>query len=183
MWTTPEPRRKTTQAPRQAPEIRQSVRLGPHGGPVQSIFLILRRNKRRLGILSARSASILRLPMKTLVDHIVAHRAGALAFLVVAAFLEAYGDSCFQSGLYRSSGMSRWLAFAGGAVSLAAYGLVVNGPRWDFGKLLGVYVVLFFLLAQVVARVRFGQTPTLPILAGGGLIVAGGVVITAFGGR
>ncbi|MGA2357520.1 MAG: hypothetical protein ABSF66_00860 [Terriglobales bacterium] len=74
--------------------------------------------------------------------------------------------------------MSRAFAFVVGAVSLAAYGLVVNAPRWEFGKLLGVYVVLFFLLAQIVARVRFGQAPTLPILIGGALIVAGGITIS-----
>jgi drug/metabolite transporter superfamily protein YnfA len=118
------------------------------------------------------------MPIKDLLNQLVVNRSGALVLLGIAAFLEAYGDSCFQSALYRSSGMSRALAFVGGAVSLAAYGLVVNAPRWEFGKLLGVYVVLFFLLAQIVARVKFGQAPTLPILIGGALICAGGVVIT-----
>ena len=119
--------------------------------------------------------------MKDLLNQLVAHRAGALLLLAVAAFLEAYGDSCFQSALYRVSGMSRALAFVGGAVSLAAYGLVVNAPRWEVGKLLGVYVVLFFLLAQIVARVKFGQIPTLSILIGGALICAGGLVISISG--
>jgi len=121
--------------------------------------------------------------MKDLIDEVVAHRAGALLLLTVAAFLEAYGDSCFQSGLYRTAGMGRAIALMGGVVSLAAYGLVVNAPRWEFGKLLGVYVVLFFLLAQVIARVRFGQAPTLPILIGGAFIVAGGVIISVGGGH
>lgn len=119
--------------------------------------------------------------MKDLLNQLIAHRAGALFLLAIAAFLEAYGDSCFQSALYRASGMSRALAFAGGAVSLAAYGLVVNAPRWEFGKLLGVYVVLFFLWAQVLARVKFGQTPSLSVLIGGALICAGGVVISVGG--
>jgi len=119
--------------------------------------------------------------MRDLLDQLVAHRAGALFLLAIAAFLEAYGDSCFQSALYRNSGLSRALAFVAGAVSLAAYGLVVNAPRWEFGKLLGVYVVLFFLLAQIVARVKFGQTPSLPILIGGALICAGGIVISVAG--
>jgi hypothetical protein len=119
--------------------------------------------------------------MRDLLNHLVAHRSGALFLLSLAAFLEVYGDSCFQSALYRVSGMSRALAFAGGAVSLAAYGLIVNAPRWEFGKLLGVYVVLVFLLAQIIARVKFGQTPTLPILIGGALIVAGGVIISFSG--
>jgi drug/metabolite transporter superfamily protein YnfA len=119
--------------------------------------------------------------MRNLLDQIVAHRSGALLILLLAAFLEAYGDSSFQTALYRSSGASRAIELLTGAVSLAAYGLVVNTPRWDFGKLLGVYVVLFFLLAQVVARVRFGQTPTLPVLFGGLLTVAGGVIISVCG--
>jgi drug/metabolite transporter superfamily protein YnfA len=119
--------------------------------------------------------------MRDLLNQFVAHRSGALLLLTIAAFLETYGDSCFQSALYRASGASRVLAFVGGGLSLAAYGLVVNAPRWEFGKLLGVYVVLFFLLAQIVARVKFGQAPTLPILIGGALIVAGGAVIS-FGG-
>jgi drug/metabolite transporter superfamily protein YnfA len=119
--------------------------------------------------------------MRNLLDQIIAHRSAALLVLLLAAFLEAYGDSCFQTALYRSSGPTRTLAFLGGAVSLAAYGLVVNVPRWDFGKLLGVYVVMFFLVAQVVARVRFGQVPTMPVLLGGALIVAGGLIISVCG--
>jgi drug/metabolite transporter superfamily protein YnfA len=119
--------------------------------------------------------------MRDLLNHLVAHRSGALFLLAIAAFLETYGDSCFQSALYRASGMSRILAFVGGALSLAAYGLAVNAPRWDFGKLIGVYVVLFFLLAQIVARIRFGQVPTVPILIGGALIVAGGAIISFSG--
>ena len=119
--------------------------------------------------------------MRDIFNHLVAHRSGALLLLAIAAFLEAYGDSCFQSALYRASGVSRVLAFVGGAASLAAYGLVVNAPRWEFGKLLGVYVVLFFLLAQIVARLKFGQTPTLPILIGGALICLGGLIISVSG--
>ncbi len=119
--------------------------------------------------------------MRNLLDQIVAHRSGALLILGLAAFLEAYGDSSFQTALYRSTGVSRIIALLIGAGSLVAYGLVVNTPRWDFGQLLGLYVVLFFLLAQVVARVRFGQTPTLPVLFGGTLIVAGGVIISVYG--
>lgn len=115
-------------------------------------------------------------------DRLVANPAGALTVLTLAAFLEAWGDSFFQVGFYRSSGMGRVLALIAGAVVLASYGCVVNVPKWDFGKLLGAYVVLFFLMAQLLNRIRFGQAPTPPIYAGGALIVAGGLVIAFWKG-
>lgn len=108
-------------------------------------------------------------------------RSGTIAVLMTAAFLEAYGDSCFQSALYRSTGVRRILVFLIGAASLTSYGLVVNLPRWNFGRLLGVYVVLFFLCAQVIARIRFGEMPTVAVIVGGLLITAGGFIITIFG--
>ncbi len=117
-----------------------------------------------------------------ILDRVVSYPLGALGVLASAAFLEAWGDSFFQVSFYRSSGWAKVLAFAAGAVVLAAYGSVVNVPRWDFGKLLGVYVVLFFLMAQLLARVRFGLTPTAPIYAGGVLIVAGGLVMVLWKG-
>ena len=97
--------------------------------------------------------------------------------LTIAAFLEAWGDSFFQSAFYRSTGTSRLIAIFCGTIVLALYGSTVNLPRWDFGKLLGVYVVLFFLAAQLLAKLRFGQSPTLPIYLGGSLIVIGGCVV------
>jgi small multidrug resistance family-3 protein len=116
--------------------------------------------------------------MKDLLSQLVSTPVGAFVVLSLAAFLEVTGDACFQSGLYRASGGARGMWFVAGGLVLATYGFFVNLPQWDFGKLLGVYVVLFFVIAQVVAKVRFHQSPTTPILAGGALIVAGGLVIT-----
>ncbi len=113
-----------------------------------------------------------------ILNQIVANPFGAFALLAFAALLEVFGDSCFQAGLYQSAGAVRAGSFVTGTLVLGFYGLVVNLPRWDFGKLLGIYVVLFFLVAQVLAKLRFGQTPTPAILVGGALIVAGGGIIT-----
>ena len=120
--------------------------------------------------------------MKETLNHLVATPLRAFVVLVIAASLEVFGDACFQSGLYRSTGSAKALWFCGGVAVLAGYGLFVNLPQWDFGKLLGVYVALFFVVAQIVAKVRFHQTPTTPIYAGGALIVAGGLVITFWKG-
>jgi small multidrug resistance family-3 protein len=120
--------------------------------------------------------------MKSVLNQIVGNPVGAYAVLSLAALLEVSGDACFQSGLYQATGATRGVWFLAGAAVLASYGFFVNLPQWDFGKLLGVYVVLFFVIAQIVAKVRFHQTPTMPILAGGALIVAGGLVMTLWKG-
>lgn len=116
--------------------------------------------------------------MKNILSQIVSSPIGAFAVLSIAAFLEVSGDACFQTGLYRAPATTRALWFLAATLILGVYGLFVNLPQWDFGKLLGMYVVLFFLIAQIVAKVRFHQSPTTPIWAGGALIVAGGLVIT-----
>lgn len=104
----------------------------------------------------------------------------AIAYLLLflAAVLEAGGDALVRAGLHGPNVLVRAGLFAGGAAMLFAYGLTVNSPPWDFGRLLGVYVTLFFVVAQIIDLIFFGIRPDLPIIAGGGLIVTGGLVIT-----
>ena len=83
----------------------------------------------------------------------------------------------FQSGIYRSAGDRPRNVFRFRRGCPGLYGFTVNIPHWDFGRLLGIYVVLFFLMAQVLAKVRFNQAPTTPIYVGGALIAAGGIII------
>ena len=53
----------------------------------------------------------------------------------------------------------------------------MNAPEWDFGRLLGIYVVFFFVIAQAISWLVFHQPPTQTTWIGGALIVAGGVVL------
>lgn len=69
------------------------------------------------------------------------------------------------------------LAFAAGAVCLILYGLSVNMASWNFGKLLGIYVVFFFVVSQLVAKARFHEKLPLSTWIGGAFIVTGGVII------
>jgi small multidrug resistance family-3 protein len=101
-----------------------------------------------------------------------------LLVLLVAAMLEAGGDALVRHGLYSQSSMARGGFLALGAVVLFVYGMTVNAPPWDFGRLLGVYVMLFFLVAQMINSLGFGRQPTLPIVVGGSLIIAGGLTVT-----
>ena len=55
---------------------------------------------------------------------------GALAFLAVAAILEAFGDACFQAAMYHSVGWASAGAAISGAVVLVGYGVMVNLPHW-----------------------------------------------------
>jgi small multidrug resistance family-3 protein len=102
----------------------------------------------------------------------------AYLLLLLAAALEAGGDALVRLGLASPSPAGRSGLFAAGAAVLFAYGLAVNWPAWDFGKLLGIYVTLFFLVAQLINLVVFGIKPDLPIYVGGALILGGGLVIT-----
>lgn len=101
---------------------------------------------------------------------------GMLIVLLIAASLEAGGDALVRWGL--SSG--RILGFVLGAVVLFSYGVVVNLPKWDFGRLLGVYIVLFFIVSQLLAVVVFRETIPTPRIVGGLLVIAGGIVMTVW---
>ena len=120
--------------------------------------------------------------MTNLFNQMLASQGGAFLLLAVAAFLEVFGDACFQTAMYQANGSRRAGWFVLGSLVLILYSLFVNTPKWDFGKLLGVYVVLFFVVAQIVAKVRFQQSPTPPIYVGGALIVLGGAVMTLWKG-
>ena len=102
----------------------------------------------------------------------------AYLVLLLAAALEAGGDALVRTGLHSSTTAGRLGLFAVGALALFAYGVAVNAPPWDFGKLLGVYVTLFFVVAQIINFAFFHVRPDMPIYIGGTLIVAGGLIIT-----
>src|SRR4051812_13580353 len=102
----------------------------------------------------------------------------AVLLLLVSALLEAGGDAIVRKGLHATSATRNALFVAGGLV-LFAYGYVVNRPPWDFGKLLGIYVVFFFVVAQAIGWIVFSQPPTHGIWIGGALIVIGGAIVAA----
>jgi small multidrug resistance family-3 protein len=113
-----------------------------------------------------------------LMNQLVQNPLAAIAFLALAAILEAFGDACFQAALYDTVGWASAAAALSGAIVLLGYGIMVNLPRWDFGRLIGVYVAVFFVSAQIINRIRFGHAPTPPVYTGGALIIAGGLVMT-----
>jgi drug/metabolite transporter superfamily protein YnfA len=107
-------------------------------------------------------------------------RTTSLVVLFIAALLEAGGDAVVRSALHATAIATRLALFALGAIVLFSYGYTVNKPAWDFGRLLGIYVVFFFVVAQAISWLVFNQRPTTPIVVGGAFIVTGGIVMSLF---
>jgi hypothetical protein len=105
-------------------------------------------------------------------------RTTAIGILIVAAGLEAGGDALMRVGLHTSALWQRLALFSVAGIVFFAYGWTVNAPPWDFGKLLGLYVVFFFLFAQLISWLFFKQIPSGSVLLGGAFIVLGGIIIS-----
>jgi small multidrug resistance family-3 protein len=92
---------------------------------------------------------------------------------VAAALLEVGGDAVVRRGLRGRSAV--WLLL--GCTALALYGLVVNSVRWDFSRLLGVYVGFFAALSVLFGRFAFRESVPTATWVGLALIILGGLVI------
>jgi drug/metabolite transporter superfamily protein YnfA len=103
-----------------------------------------------------------------------------LAWLVFAgaAILEVGGDAIVRKGL---RGSSLAIVLVGAAV-LGGYGVVVNIVKWDFSRLLGVYVAVFAVVSVLFGRFVFRESIPGATWLGLAIIVLGGMVIQ-FGSR
>ena len=95
-----------------------------------------------------------------------------VAILILAALLEVGGDALIRIGL---RGPGYWII--AGALTLFAYGVLVNLSGFDFNRLMGIYIAIFFVVSQTISLVLFKQIPDDRIILGGGFIVAGGLLI------
>ncbi|MDR3556024.1 MAG: hypothetical protein P4L55_14800 [Syntrophobacteraceae bacterium] len=98
---------------------------------------------------------------------------GAWLVFVGSALLEVGGDAVVRKGL---RGASVAVILAGGLM-LAGYGLLVNTVRWDFSRLLGVYVAVFAIVSIMAGKFVFGESIANATWLGLLIIVAGGLVI------
>ena len=97
----------------------------------------------------------------------------AWLIFVLAAILEVGGDALIWRGL-RSGGFV--LIITGFGV-LGCYGLTVNMVKWDFSRLLGVYVGVFALVSIIFGRFYFKERIANFTLLGLFLIILGGMFI------
>jgi drug/metabolite transporter superfamily protein YnfA len=92
---------------------------------------------------------------------------------MLAAILEVGGDAFIRHGLQKRG----ILAMILGVMLLGVYGFLVNITKLDFGRMMGIYIVLFFAVSQLASVLVFKERVQLPVMIGGGFIVLGGVVM------
>jgi small multidrug resistance family-3 protein len=92
--------------------------------------------------------------------------------------MEASGDALVRMGLGEATLGIRIALFAMGAVLLFGYGLMLNLAPLEFGRVVGLYIATLFIVWQFINLIAFRAAPTLPVLVGGTLIVAGGLLVT-----
>jgi small multidrug resistance family-3 protein len=92
---------------------------------------------------------------------------------IIAALLEVGGDALIRKGL-RGQGIG---LIAIGFIVLGSYGLVVNTVRWDFSRLLGVYVAFFALISVLFGSLVFKESVSTSTWIGIGIIIIGGLII------
>jgi hypothetical protein len=101
--------------------------------------------------------------------------------LIVATTLESSGDGVVRLGLRQASFPLRAALFLAGATLLFGYGVVVNLPAVEFGRIVGLYIATLFVVWQIINFAFFRTLPTIPVLAGGTLILIGGCIVTLWG--
>ena len=92
---------------------------------------------------------------------------------IFAALLEISGDAIIRKGL-RNSGI---LLILIGFVVVGSYGLLVNSVKWDFSKLLGVYVAVFAVISILYGRFVFKENIPASTWIGVVMIMLGGLII------
>jgi small multidrug resistance family-3 protein len=101
-----------------------------------------------------------------------------LGFLIIATGMEVSGDAIIRKSLFEHAGAARIGLFLLGAALLAGYGTFLNLAPLEFGQVVGLYIATLFVMWQIINFAFFRELPTLPILAGGVLIVTGGLIVS-----
>jgi hypothetical protein len=102
----------------------------------------------------------------------------AVVLLLAATILEVSGDAVVRTGIYNHAGFGRLGLLLAGAALLFGYGTLLNLAPLEFGQVVGLYLATLFIVWQVINFVAFRALPTLPIVLGGSLVIAGGAIVT-----
>lgn len=97
----------------------------------------------------------------------------AWVIFIAAALLEVGGDAVVRKGLRGNNLMIIMIGFA----VLGSYGVVVNMVKWDFSRLLGVYVAVFAIISVLFGRFVFDENIPSSTWIGLAVIICGGMII------
>ena len=101
-----------------------------------------------------------------------------MAFLLIATTLEVSGDAVVRIAIYNDVGATRLGLMLAGAALLFGYGFSLNLAPVEFRQVVGLYIATLFIIWQVINFLVFRTLPNPPILVGGSLVVAGGLIVT-----
>lgn len=101
-----------------------------------------------------------------------------VVFIIIATISEASGDALIRMGIYNYAGWIRAGIMLAGAVLLFGYGFMLNLAPVKFGEIVGLYIATLFIVWQITNFIAFKTLPTLPVIVGGLLIIAGGAIVT-----
>ena len=96
-----------------------------------------------------------------------------LLIFIGAALLEVGGDALIRKGLRGSS----FGFLIGGFIILGVYGILVNTVKWEFSRLLGVYVAVFAVMSILFGRYYFNESISISTWLGMAIIGIGGLII------
>lgn len=101
-----------------------------------------------------------------------------VVFLLIATVLEVSGDAIIRMAIYNHAGLARLILMLAGAALVFGYGFFLNLAPVEFSQVVGLYIATLFVVWQVINFIFFRTLPTAPIMVGGLLVVAGGLIIT-----
>jgi len=101
-------------------------------------------------------------------------------FLIAATVLEVSGDATIRIALQNHTNVTaiRVGLILLGALLLSGYGTFLNLAPLEFREVVGLYIAILFIVWQVINFAFFRTLPTSPVIAGGVLIVGGGLIVS-----
>lgn len=98
-------------------------------------------------------------------------------FVLAATILESTGDAVVRVAIHHHSTPARIGLFLIGGIALTLYGTSLNLAPVDFAQVTGIYIAMLFVMFQIANYLFFKTLPSVPVIAGGVLIVAGGLIV------
>jgi len=101
-----------------------------------------------------------------------------IILLIIATSLEVGGDALIRKCIHNYTGTIRIGYGIIGVLMLFGYAFFLNLAPVEFGKIVGLYIATLFVMWQVISYISFKSVPGTPVILGGILIVAGGLIVT-----